>query len=64
MKKELQVTWMQSLMVYQSWFQENIPDYIMETECMTILAAELKPSRYNDIAEILEREFPEHYLVA
>ncbi len=42
--------------------RKDIPDYVMETECMEILTADLKPSKYLYIAAILEEEFPADYL--
>jgi len=37
--------------------REGIPDHIMEEECMEILTADLKFSKYQYIAAILEEEF-------
>jgi hypothetical protein len=37
--------------------REGIPDYIMEAECMELLTADLRPSKYLYIASILEDEF-------
>jgi hypothetical protein len=37
--------------------QQNGPEYIIEELCMEALTAELKPSRYLYIKEILEEEF-------
>ncbi len=43
--------------------REGIPGYIMEAECMEILTADLKPSKYLYIATILEEEFAADYAV-
>lgn len=43
--------------------REGIPPYVMEAECMEILTADLKPSRYLYLSEILEEEFPADHLL-
>jgi hypothetical protein len=43
--------------------REGIPDHIMEEECMEVLTADLKPSKYLYIAGILEEEFPSDHLL-
>jgi hypothetical protein len=41
--------------------QSAKPTYLIETECMEIMTAELKPSKYNYIRDLFEEEFPEMY---
>lgn len=38
------------------------PDYIIEEACMDILTQDLKPSRYNYIRELFEKEFEKEFL--
>lgn len=40
---------------------ENLPGYIVEDNCMEILTAELKPSRYHYIKELFEKEFEQEF---
>lgn len=41
--------------------QEEKPGYLIEEACLAELTAELKPSRYRFILDVLEEEFPADY---
>lgn len=41
--------------------EQHLPDYIIEELCMDAFTADLKPSKYNYIKEVLEEEFSEEY---
>jgi hypothetical protein len=43
--------------------RKGIPGYIMEAECMEILTADLRPSKYLYIVGILEDEFLSDYVL-
>jgi hypothetical protein len=41
--------------------QQNKPAYQMEYECMNMMTADLRPSKFNYIRNILEDEFPKDF---
>jgi hypothetical protein len=43
--------------------RERVPDYIMEAECLETLTADLKFSKYQYIAAILEEEFAVEFMI-
>ncbi len=43
--------------------RKGIPDYVMEAECMELLTADLKPSKYNYITAVLEEDFFPDYVL-
>lgn len=46
----------------EQWKEEGLPPYIIEEQAMLRLTADLRPSRFHYIREVLETEFEQSFL--